>query len=59
MNNLEPKSTDDIGTRLGLGAVDLLSQLAQIKALQEGGLKQYAKLMRYDIGEKDKGETNE
>ena len=59
MNNLEPKPTDDIGTRITMGVVDLLGQLAQIKALQEGGLKQYAKLMKYDIGEKDKGETHE
>ena len=41
-----------------MGVVDLLGQLAQIKALQEGGLKQYVKLMRYDIGEKDKSQED-
>jgi hypothetical protein len=59
MNNPEPKPTDDIGTRITLGEIDLLNLCEQFRALAEGNLKQYMRLRGYDLGEKDKGETHE
>ena len=59
MNNLEPKQTDDIGTRIMRGLFDMRLQLEQLRALHEGNLKQYMRLRGYDLSEKDKGEMHE